>query len=471
MEVLAQEVGRSADALARGVVDPCGDVRGHGDGGMGVRFVEDRVDFLEGGVHPRVDVGVLHRVVALVVDDRAPASAFVNPACACGQVCAGARFVAQAPAEDRGVVLVSLEGAGGAIQIGLDPARVVGGVVDPLPRAFESVRLNISLEHDPQSDLVGKVEQARVRRVVGGSNRVDAHRFHEGQVLPGPPLVEDAPLVGANLVAIDPVERQGRAVGPEDAVDDVDASEAHPQASPRVGTALHEHAHAVEYRILGAPRTHDSHLDALAAVAPVGASTQVDAVGVTALDLEARREGVVHGCEDPRLDGREAHPALVVGVDPQIVEASGSEVAKAHGAEDAREPPLVLVLQVGTGTKLVDPHRERVVSGSYHVGDVEFVGEPRTSRHPDPAAVDPDAGLAFDAIETQGDESRVPPCGKREAAAVVADGVRLRREWWVNREGKVDVRVSGVTESALTAQHPVTRHVDLGHLPRGVQRQ
>ncbi len=63
-----------------------------------------------------------------------------------------------------------------------------------------------------------------------------------------------------------------------------------------------------------------------------------------------------------------------------------------------------------------------VLCPSYHVGDVEFVGE-RARANPDPAAAGtPDAGLA-DAIETQGDESCVPPCVKREAAAVVADGV------------------------------------------------
>ena len=72
---------------------------------------------------------------------------------------------------------------------------------------------NIPLEHDPQPNFIGQIKQARVRRVMGGSDRVDSHRLHEFKVGAREFFAEYSTLIGANFMAIDTIERQGLSVG------------------------------------------------------------------------------------------------------------------------------------------------------------------------------------------------------------------------------------------------------------------
>ena len=155
VQVFAHEVGGAADTFARRIVDLRCHVRGHGDLCVEIAIVQDGGDLLEGRVHARVNIRVFQGMVALVVDDGAPTRALVDPARTGGQVRPSTRLVAQAPAHNRGMILVPLEGSHCSIQVGVGPARVVGGIVDPLPRPFEAVGLDVTFEHDPQADLVG----------------------------------------------------------------------------------------------------------------------------------------------------------------------------------------------------------------------------------------------------------------------------------------------------------------------------
>ena len=166
------------------------------------------------------------------------------------------------------------------------------------------------------------------------------------------------------------------------------------------------------------------------------------------------------GTKHPGFDGRITHPGLVVGVDPQVFDGAGSEAAQAHRAEDAGQPPLVLILKVGAGAELVHAHGDRIGAWAHGVGHVELVGEARAAGHADPRAVDPYARLAFDAVEAQADMTALPVGGELEGAAIVADRVVVGRERRVHREGEVDVRVGGVTPGALAAQDPVAGHVN-----------
>ena len=237
---------------------------------------------------------------------------------------------------------------------------------------------DVPFEHDPQADLVGQVEQARVRRVVGGADRVDSHGLHECQVGAGPLFVEDAALVGAHLVAVDAVKGQGRTVRHQHAVLDAHAAESEAQGALRVGEAgpsSHAHAGVVEGGVVRAPRAHGPHGEAAAAVEPVLASLEGEQAGAEAVDLEATHQGVFLGAEHPGLDARVADPGLVVGVDPQILDRAVGEVTQADGAEDSGQPPLILVLQVRTGAELVDAHGDPVEAGAHGPGHVELVGQ------------------------------------------------------------------------------------------------
>ena len=463
VQVFAHEVGGAADAFARRVVDLRCHVRGHGDLCVEITIVEDGGDLLERRVHARVNIRVFQGMVALVVDNGSPTRALVDPARAGGQVRPGSRLVAQAPAHDRGVVLVALERAHRAVQVGVGPTRIVGGIVDPLPRPLEAVRLDVSFEHDPQPDLVGQVQQARVRRVVRGTDRVNAHGLHERQVGARPLLVKDAALVGAHLVAVDAVEAQGLPVGCQDAVLDGDAPKSDAQASVPIDEAvspIDAHARLVEGGVIRVPRAYVSHLEAVGAVAPVVALLEGEQTGAEAVDCEATDQGGLVGAEHPCLDGRIPDPGLVVGVDPEVFDAAGGEAAQADGSEDAGQPPLVLILQIAPGAELVDAHGDRILSGVHAAGDVTLVGKARTAGHAHPRAVDPHARLAFDAVEAQGNQVVLPPVGQLEGASVVADGVRLGRVGRDDREGEVNVRVGGAAVTPVASQHPVAGHVN-----------
>ena len=124
------------------------------------------------------------------------------------------------------MILVAFKGAFGAVKVGGFPARIIGGVVDPGTVPLETVGFDISLEHDPQSNFIGQIKQARVRRVMRGSDRIDSHRLHEFKIDARKFLAEYPSLVGANFMAIDTIQLQWLPIGTQHAINDFDPSEA-----------------------------------------------------------------------------------------------------------------------------------------------------------------------------------------------------------------------------------------------------
>ena len=108
----------------------------------------------------------------------------------------------------------------------------------------------------------------------------------------------------------------------------------------------------------------------------------------------------------------------------------------------------------------MDAHGDRVDAGAHEPGHVELVGKAGTTSHTHPLAVDPHAGLTFDAIEAQRNNAALPLARKFEGAPVVADRVIVRREGRINREREVDVRIGGKPVGALALQNPVAGHSD-----------
>nr|WP_290657956.1 hypothetical protein [Kocuria sp.] len=119
----------------------------------------------------------------------------------------------------------------------------------------ESVGLEVTLEHDPQSHLVGQVEGVVGRRVVAGADRVDVVASHELVLPAGEVGVHRAAPARVELVPVDAAEAHRGAVDLKDAVGgDDDAAE-----SGAVGDELSLGAQGdvVEVRVLGGPGTHD----------------------------------------------------------------------------------------------------------------------------------------------------------------------------------------------------------------------
>jgi hypothetical protein len=188
------------------------------------------------------------------------------------------------------VVLVALDGALDAVEIGATPGRVVTGVGRPgagprarvplvacgepagalgdgigtvgpvvaCPTALETVRLEVALQHHPESELVGEVQQARMRRVVAGADRVDVEALHAREVFARMLLVEDAPAIGVRLVTVHAVEDEPATVCEQLDADDLDGAEAQSEADLFGGR---RDLRLVEPRRFGGPGFDTLHSD------------------------------------------------------------------------------------------------------------------------------------------------------------------------------------------------------------------
>ena len=197
----------------------------------------------------------------------------------------------------------------------------------------------------------------------------------------------------------------------------------------------------VEPRQLGAPRLHPIHDR-----------------GLAARDVDAQRRNHhmhvhrrVHA-QDPR-----AGHVVVVRVHEHVVDRARRPRQQRHVAEDPRQPPHVLVLEVGAGRPLVHAHREHVLlARPQRPADVELRRQPAPPRGPDVRAVHPRAHARVDALEPQHHSVR-PRRRHVEPAAVVAGRVLVRDVRRIDRERIADVRVRGCS---VAVQLPVRRHRD-----------
>ncbi|MDI2023488.1 hypothetical protein PJL18_04036 [Paenarthrobacter nicotinovorans] len=232
------------------------------------------------------------------------------------------------------MVLVPLHGAFHAVHVRLTPGGVVTGVAHPAV-PFETVGLEVAFQDHPETQFVRDVQQAGVRRVVAGADRVDVELFHHGQVRAGKVLVEHTAAVRMRLMPVHAVEHHAPAVHQEPVAPDLHGPEAQPQ---RNGLAFAGHRRVVEARNLRGPRLDGGNRHR----GDVGSGVPDD-VDVQFGDGQANRVGGLTGRDlrvnDPGAGG-EGRPQ------PDVVETLPWPGLYCHVAKDAGHPPLVLVLDV-----------------------------------------------------------------------------------------------------------------------------
>ena len=298
------------------------------------------------------------------------------------------------------------------------------------------MRLEVALVDHVEAQLVAQLEEARVRRVVGRADRVEVVRLHQQHVAPHHLLRHRAAVVGVELVAVDAAEQDPPAVDLQQRVLDHDGAEADPQPH---ALARARDLGVVEARELGAPRL-DRHLHRLA-------RGDVDA------ELGHR-----HARGHVRVDAQRPRAARVVvaRVHEDVVERVRRPREQGDAAEDPRQPPHVLVLEIGARRPLVDADREHVVlARAQELADVELGREPAAHRLAELDAVEPRPQARVDALEAQHRVHPRPLGRHREAAQVVARGVLVRDVRRLDRERVDDV---GVGRGAVAVQLPVRRH-------------
>ena len=412
--------------------------------GDGFLTAADRVEFVVPGVHPAVDIGVEGVGLALVVDQPARVAA-ADPPGHLLQVAAGARLVAQRPDDHAGMVLVPLDGALDPVQAGRPPAGIVAGVVAPAGQG-ETVGLQVTLVDHQQAVLVAQVEEPRVRRVVAGPHRVDVVPLHQQDVGPHGGLVQAAARFGMPLVAVHPAELHRAAVEPDLPVADLDAAEPDPEADVPARTGQDR---VVQPGMLVRPGLGRD---------PVLGTGR----GAGDAELRYRQRGRAAGLH-PEDAGAVA--GVVVGVHEEVPDRPGRLADQGHAAEDAGQPPHVLVLQVGPGRPLVHADREHVIFRPNEVGDIELPDQPAALAVAYGRAVDEHGEARVNPVEAkQGRPAGIPLRRQREAPPVLAGRVAVGHPGRVEREriGHVGVRGRAVPEGAGKAgQLPARRHRDV----------
>ena len=413
----------------------------------GTGFTTDRCGLDQVRVHPRVDVGVRAGVITLVVHGAFGVPG-VHPLGGGGQVDSGAGLVAERPDHHAGMVLVPFHGAFDPIQVAVLPPRIVARVVLPAAED-ETVGLQVALVDHPEAELVGQVEHAGMRRVVAETDRIDSCSLHHDQIGAGVILVEHASAERVSFVAVHPAEDHLATVDAEHVSVDRHRPKSQPQLSFFAGRGDRG---LIQAGLFGTPRVDLTHVER----GHVGRSSE----GLLHPQLgngDGDREPT--GGAQLRLDA--ARAVLVVGgAQPDVLEAARRTAEQGDLAEDAGQPPLILVLQIAHRRPLVHPHHDHVSAGTEEFADVELLSQPATLSHPDLGPVQPDPVDRFDPVEPQQNPGQIP-VGQIEVAPVFAGRILVRHVRRIDRERVADVGVDRRAVGSVSGEHPMGRNLEV----------
>lgn len=342
-----------------------------------------------------------------------------------GQSASGARLVAEGPDDDRRMVLVPFDHAGGAVEQGGGPAFVVDGVVPPV-LLDEPVGLQVALVDDPQAVLVAQVEEGGVRRVVRGADGVDVVPLHQQHVRAHRLQVEGAARLRVPLVPVDALEEDRPAVDLDQTVRQLDGTETDAQRHP---LALGHQLAVVQRGRLRRPRPDRSR------------------DGLPGRDVDPQG-GDDHPPVDVGVDaqGALARDVVVGGVHEEVEHTARRPVQQGDVTEDARQPPLVLVLQVRTRRPLVDADREDVVARLEQMPHRELVRQSGALELAEVRPVQPESGAGLHPVETENETAfgkLRPFLGQVEDPSMVAGRVLGGNPGRIHREGVEMVGVDG----------------------------
>ena len=136
-----------------------------------------------------------------------------------------------------------------------------------------------------------------------------------------------------------------------------------------------------------------------------------------------------------------------------VVECGSGKRGEGDFAEDAAEPPHILVLKIAGVGPLDDLNGDFVWTDSDEFGNVEFGDDAASFAHSGESAVDPDIEEGIDAAEGEDDLAVIPVFGNFEFTDVASGGVFRGDERRVEGEGVLNVGVMGM---------PVAFHLPVG---------
>ena len=423
--------------------------------------------FLEGvlaGVLGAENVGVPFEEGALVLHGAGGVPCF-EPVVGHVEIVAVARLVAERPKDDTGVVLGEFVHVGGAVDVGVEPARVVAQRAAPAQVVVHAVRLDIGLVADVEPVLVAEFVEAALLGIVGASDGVDVVLFHGGEVFADVGLAEDVSGVLVVLVVVDALDEDGPAVHEVLVAPDFDFPEADAEGNDfgRFAHLLMEDVERVEVGGLGGPRldigdagletergegVDDGCLAAFGHDAPVGVRQLVAHGGLAG---QAARVGHCH-VKAEEAGGVGAVQVLADGEVPHSDGVLGEEV---HVALNAAYAPKVLALEVAPCGPAVDFQGDEVAPRRETGCDVIFGGRFRVLVVAYFLPVDVDVAAGLGSADVEEHFFAFPVGGYLDEFAVGADGVFLRQQGRTRVAGGELVGMVGVDGRPVAVEFPI----------------
>ena len=348
--------------------------------------------------------------------------------------------------------------------------------------------LDVRLVDHVQAVLVAQVVEPRIVGIVGTAHGVHVMLLHQVEVATHRLLRQRPAVVGVELVAVHPEDRDGLAVDQQLVVAHLHRTEADalgPHLGHRsVGRAQRDDG-AVELGRFVVPRGDPGNLDAAGdhRAGPDGARDQLRERFAVFEDRHLRcgesgesaaAKGRYRKLHRPaRLGRSEVHAHLDLegargpvrrktrreGNRPEC-RATGRD--QPHRAVQSGQPPLVLILEPRRGRPLGHEEFHLVGPPPQSVGDVERGGQTAVGAAADPAAVHRHRDAAVGAADLEQRAATAPPRRHRERPPVDARRVvlghrrRIRRE----RHDHVGVARRSELERLAALQHPRAGHLD-----------
>ena len=443
---------------------------------VGVFTLDERTDlggilavFLHAGivqVHGTVDVGEVEFLLedgALVLD-RTAGVLGLDPFVGVHEIGARAGLVAEGPEDDRRVVVVALDIALVALQVGFRIERVLG---EGLGTIAHSVRFYVGLGHHIEAVAVAEFVPVRIVGIVAGAYGVQVVFLEEPDVLEHALAGHHVAAVRIEFVTVGALEEHGLPVHEHLGVLDLDLADAGLDGDHLGHGALLQVAdlHGIEIRSLRGPflRIRDfKDRSALALAAYLlgfqgfaRRAEKLDGEAGGSVNLDRKRAVGIGGVEV----GGDAH----VG---DVLLRAGIEIAVAG---DSAEAPEVLALDIGAVAPAEYLEGYEVgLSGLHQFRDVEFAFQLAVLAVSRELAVDPEIDIGSDGTEVEYHLAAFPGVRNGDLAAVGAYVIVL--DWSVRRVVLV-VAVPGIARVdvervAIAVKFPDSR--DRHAPPRGI---
>ena len=448
--------------------------------------LRDLLDLRPVGVHVAVDVGGIAGAVAeALVVRRARGVQRLHGLERGEEVRTGPGLVAERPHHHRRVVLEVLDVGHVAVDV-----RGLGllAVRETLRAVAVAVRFQVRLGGQVDAVLVAQLVPARVVGIVAGADVVAVALLEHLEVAAHLRLADGVAGVGPHLVAVRALELHGHAVVHVDAALDLHLAEAGAAGKDfrdlrlvtlRVGAYQRQNGR-IQVGCLRRPlrrvfdiqlHRHGTFFTRLARGVCAGGGARHFA----AFAIE-ERYGQAHGLGQLlpvvlHLGRHGQRRVLILRVEiRQRKEVANMDLRRAPEvavAEDAGEPPHVLVLEPRAGAEAIDFHRDHVLARLDQLRHVELRGVAAVDAVADLLAVDPDEERAVHAAEREEHAAPVPVRGQFEVAAVAAHRVALDERGEVFRRFRHHAREIFFDDIAVVA---VVRRAIAEHLPAGGHR-